>query len=666
MINAMQKLALDFLYEKIGNEEDINNLEKWFSEINKKNPYKILPFLIEAIPSDRKVLILEADKNDVELLNVIASEIKDETDKYPFVKPSSGNSPQIGPILKLGYSAKQGFSPKPKIMKKTLEKWQIIAESENDYSDYFEDIIEILKRPKINILNKDVVLWKEKNFNNPIDCLIAKEGNNFKDSIIAIRNSNNELPGESKKYSQYLQENLIKEKYMPNKLDRVFDKTCSLCEKSNIEVYANGLKGAGINLGNIDRIGSFSGLELQNAWKNFAICSDCADLIYIFKNHTLKENPQTKRKPYQMYIAGEKTLILPELSDNLDNRKKLLKRINNVISLSEESTITVEERLWKVLLEEKAILNLNFYWLKIGQSIEDLQGSIQDVLPSRLKKISEFNLESRKWKSAIFPENHINDLSQVDLSLNSLKLTFRRPGGEKAKKINKSENLKRLRREIAGNIYHKTKIQEKRFWTEIMITAEYYLKEIVEKGDAYSLLNEGKTKQGKTYLTFAGWIRHLAWWLYYLKKMEVMKMNGEIYCPQSELLKPYFAEESGIDSMEKAFAFTLGVLYGRLLLLQGAKKINVSSNALTWLKRLTLKGADLPELYVKTRQKLLAYDAEGNENVREVIKELGSLGIKLGDNIKLDSIATNYFLLLGQSMSNTVIPSKKDEEKKEN
>lgn len=143
-------------------------------------------------------------------------------------------------------------------------------------------------------------------------------------------------------------------------------------------------------------------------------------------------------------------------------------------------------------------------------------------------------------------------------------------------------------------------------------------------------------------------------------------MNKNPYQPKTDLLKPYFSDESGIDTYEKAFAFTLGVLYGRLLTLQGAKGINVGANALTWLKRLTLKGSDLPELYIKTRKKLLAYDAEGNKNVREVIRELGHLGNILGDSIQLDNVPTNYFLLLGQSVSSEIIPSKSKEEDKKN
>jgi CRISPR-associated protein Csh1 len=86
--------------------------------------------------------------------------------------------------------------------------------------------------------------------------------------------------------------------------------------------------------------------------------------------------------------------------------------------------------------------------------------------------------------------------------------------------------------------------------------------------------------------------------------------------------------------------------------------LSLASNALTWLKRLNLSGRDLPELYVKIREKMLAYGTEGNKDVRALEKEIGRLGILLGDEIRLDNIPTCYFLLLGQSIMADVIKKK--------
>ena len=141
-----------------------------------------------------------------------------------------------------------------------------------------------------------------------------------------------------------------------------------------------------------------------------------------------------------------------------------------------------------------------------------------------------------------------------------------------------------------------------------------------------------------------------------IKKMK----NKRTYFPEVEKLKNYFSENCGINTDEKAYAFILGILYGKVMQIQGAKGVNVSSNALTWLKRLTLTGSDLPELYVKVREKLLAYNAEGNEALRAVIKEIGILGNKLGDEINLKQTSCCYFLLLGQSLTVDILPGKEN------
>ena len=137
------------------------------------------------------------------------------------------------------------------------------------------------------------------------------------------------------------------------------------------------------------------------------------------------------------------------------------------------------------------------------------------------------------------------------------------------------------------------------------------------------------------------------------------------YEPHNEWLKEFFADSdgrTGIDSPEKAYAFLLGALFGKLIQVQAVRGVNVASNALTWLRRLTLSGRDLPELYVRVREKLLTYGTESSANVREVIEELGYLGRVLGMDIKLNQTEAGYFLLLGQSLSHTIMPARKDAE----
>ena len=146
-----------------------------------------------------------------------------------------------------------------------------------------------------------------------------------------------------------------------------------------------------------------------------------------------------------------------------------------------------------------------------------------------------------------------------------------------------------------------------------------------------------------------------------------MEPVDKVFEPSLPALKPYFQSGSGLNIPEKAFTFMLGILYGKVLQVQSARGVNVASNALTWLKRLNLDGRDLPGLYNKVREKLLTYETEANTDVRAIVRDLGQIGGKeLGDAITLDNTTTCYFLLLGQSVTVDVLPSKtkKDEESK--
>ncbi|HOB71095.1 MAG TPA: TM1802 family CRISPR-associated protein, partial [bacterium] len=631
MLEAMRVLALNFLAEELGENPETSLIE-WFEEIKKNNPKKIFSYLVEDLGKIEKVFYLEPDREDKDLVFLRTMAMSKENQEFfPFVKPCGGRSGQIGPVIK-----KSNFSPTTTTISTTCKNWRIIAKDVSiPISSYYKEILDILERPRLSVFDKEISNWNETH-NNMLDFAVDIIGAQKSTVILTVKNLEGKFPGEIKEYLSYLIETLAISKYETIKAPKINDKTCCLCGKDNVSVYANGMKGAGINFGNIDRDGSFSGVDLNNAWKNYSICGDCADLLFIFKNHVLKANSNTNNNrtaPFRAEIAGEKALILPCFYSSEKNIRSLLRKINKLIPEAGKNTVETERRLLNALVEENSIMNLNFYWLSVGQCIDDLHGSIQDVLPSRLREISTFNDNAKAWQSAVFPKLEVEKSLTPELSLNQIKSILRKPGGKKVEKENKTKRVSNLRRAIVSSIYNKKTLNEDRLFDEIVLTAQCYLNEIVTSDNQKSfwgLVLEGKnSKKNENYFTVSGWIRHVAWWLYYFRKLEVMKMSKTIYQPESESLKPYFSEESGIDSKEKAFAFVLGILFGRLLTLQGAKGVNVGSNALTWLKRLTLKGSDLPELYVKVREKLISYRDESNEKTREVIHELGKIGMEL-------------------------------------
>jgi len=661
MINAMRTLALDYLFDKLGDKDNPpQNLEEWYHKLRTDHPEQLFPFLVESGENVKKIYILEKDI-DQDTVRLFPEDMTEEKVGWlPFMRPSGPQGAQIGPVIKRSYS-KLGPGPSAKILKTTMESFEEIAGDNKPWSPYFNEIVELLTWKKLKLPDSSVIEWGKEGYENLLKSAVDKVGEEKQTVFLAVKDNNGKLPGQRPEYVDYLMtEKLAGTRYVTGSAPAVDNQTCPLCGTSGITVFPNALKGAGINISNVDRAGSFPNIDTAQAWKGYALCNACADLLYIYKFHFLKKDSNNQNS-FIAPIAGENAVVIPFTTVDYRARQGIWRAVKDLAKTASSDVEEAELTILDILKDKKGILNLTFLWATVGQNIEDVTGMITNVPPSRLTELSKVNEESRNWKHPLFPETFLRIKESnfsSNLSLRALRTLLHRPGGKKAKDVNTSIKLRQLKRGIATSVYYKTEIPIARFWKEIITTVQWYWLDAIENGNAYGLLNEGKKKTGEPYLTAAGWIRHLGWWLYNFKRLEVMKMEDKFYEPQMESLKPYFGPESGIDSPQKAYTFLLGVLYGKVLQVQGAKRVNVGANALTWLRRLTLKGRDLPNLYIKTRAKLLAYETEKSEDVRELITEIGNLGWRMGDTIELDETPTNYYLLLGQSMTTTILPTK--------
>lgn len=659
----MRTLALDFVFEKLGDKDNPPaNLEEWYQNLRATHPEKLFPFLVESIDNIEKIYILQADTNK-DTIRLIPEDMTEENAlRLPF---KQYRARAIGPVIKRSKN-RDGVSPNLTTQNATLKYFREVGKSSVPWADYFREICEIIDRPKLKLTDNSIIeTGKNKKWANiysaALDLIPTTKGT----VMVTVSDKDDRWPGERLEYRNYLIRELPQIKYCTNEAPAMDNKTCPLCGTSGVTVFPNALRGAGINLSNIDRAGAFPNIDTAQAWKGYALCVACADLLFIYKFYVLKKNIVNKQRPFITYIAGDSAIVIPFTTLDYNARKNVWRKVDDLIKSASTNAEEDEVGLLDVLKEEKGILNLSFLWAIVGQEIDYVTGMITNVPPTRLAELSRINEDVRQWKHPLFPEiRYFHDKKinfRSDLSLRALGSLFYRPGGKKAKDANTSMKLKQFKKSIAASVYHKTEIPATRLWEEIMTTARWYWLDVIERGSGYDFLNEGKKKTGEHYLTAAGWIRHLCWWIYYFKKLEVMKMGENFYEPQMEQLKPFFGPESGIDSPQKAYLFLLGVLYGKVLQVQGARGINVGANALTWLKRLTLKGSDIPELYIKIRQKLLAYETEKSPQVRDLITEIGRLGCLLGDKIELDETPTNYYLLLGQSLTTTILPKKEED-----
>jgi len=394
MLEAMKEIALQYIATEILSEGIPENLSQWFINFNQTHPDQLLPYLIEDLGKIEKVYTISPDIHDSELVHLTVSELTEEKrNLFPFVKPSGSQSGQLGPVIKRSYTGNKA-GPSPKIIKTTYDDWKGYSTSDDISTAYYEDILNILSRRKINFLNKETLEWHEKS-KTLLDFVIFELGKEESTVLITVKDTNGRYPGEIPEYLKHLMNILRPSKYETTSAPGVEGGTCCLCEAKDVMIFPNGLKGAGINFGNVDREGAFSNLSVSNSWKNFALCGGCADLLYIYKNHAIVKNP------FQCFVAGEKALIVPAFSKK--SNKKFMKSIGKIVKKAEDGVETVEQRMWDLLVQEETILNLNFYWVTVGQNIEDLQGAITDVPPTRLREISQLNRQSKDWESPVFP-----------------------------------------------------------------------------------------------------------------------------------------------------------------------------------------------------------------------------------------------------------------------
>lgn len=72
MIEAMRTLALDYLFEKVGDKNNLpEKLEEWYHNLRNDHPERLSPFLVEDVEGIEKVYILYPDEIDSSMVNMV-------------------------------------------------------------------------------------------------------------------------------------------------------------------------------------------------------------------------------------------------------------------------------------------------------------------------------------------------------------------------------------------------------------------------------------------------------------------------------------------------------------------------------------------------------------------------------------------------------------------
>ena len=166
------------------------------------------------------------------------------------------------------------------------------------------------------------------------------------------------------------------------------DKNCSICGVQKAMVSGD----TGVfKFYTIDKPGFITGgFKEQFAWRNFPVCPQCKLELeegrkFIDKNST-----------YKFYIRGLRYLLIPKLlvggSDKRNEIINILTEANKTVSLKErvkKNLTDAEDEILDILADQPDKLTLNFLFLSKEQSAERIMLLIEDVFPSRIRRIFE-------------------------------------------------------------------------------------------------------------------------------------------------------------------------------------------------------------------------------------------------------------------------------------
>jgi CRISPR-associated protein Cas8b/Csh1 subtype I-B len=212
----------------------------------------------------------------------------------------------------------------------------------------------------------------------------------------------------------------------------------------------------------------------------------------------------------------------------------------------------------------------------------------------------------------------------------------------------------------------------------IFMKKEFPLKALIPEFSAklsYDFLGSFSNEKQEPVFLIRDNIAYMIHLLRFLDKLEVIKMGDNINlvgkylegCKGLEPLNKFLSEEAvGLDNAEKQCAFLGGLLFGKLIAFQQARR--VSNNALKWLKGLEIGPQDLMDIFIKTRSKIDDYSFprhSWSEEMKGVAEAIGALGSRIGSNWTISRREVPYYFCLGQSLSGYYLRGKGDDSKSE-
>jgi len=389
--------------------------------------------------------------------------------------------------------------------------------------------------------------------------------------------------------------------------------TCSICGLPNKEV--SGTTDV-FKFYTIDKPGFIAGgFKESDAWKNYPVCSDC--------KQSLERGKKFIEEHLSFKFYGLNYLLIPEL---IIGDRALFKNIVSVLAGTNQ-TFSLKEIIKRRLTDDESeildylssmndTLAINFLFLQKQQSAERILLLIEDVLPSRLKRL----FDAKDYVDNIFGNN-----GDRGYTFGSLRVFF-----SKSDENKKTQDLNKYFLDIIDNIFRGEKISLQFLMNFFMPV----IRRAIIKDDYFSF----RVSDGLKTLLY----------LQFLGLTNIKEAN-----PMEKGLFEDFFERYG-----KAFntpairgIFLLGVLTQLLINKQYAER--GSKPFLKKLKGLKMDENDVKKLLPEVQNKLEEYDSF-DRGKRLIASEASKYLLEAGNGWKMSADEINFYFACGMNLADEI------------
>lgn len=351
------------------------------------------------------------------------------------------------------------------------------------------------------------------------------------------------------------------------------------------------------------------GFKEEFAWKNFPVCGDCKLL--------LEKGKQFIESKLRFNFYGLNYYIIPKL---LIGGEGILEEIIEILS-DTKKTIALKERTKKrltsdeneileYLSEKEDILTLNFLFLQKQQSAERILLLIEDVFPSRIRKIFD-------------AKDYVDTLFSEDYNFGRIRAFFSKSDEDK-----RTYDLDKYFLEIVDRVFKGRPI-------DFTFLVKFFMlrirKEFVK--DGYFLPRVKDALMNITFFERLGLIT-----------FKEVSMEQSLF---EEIFQKY---GKVLNTPEKRGIFLLGVLTQLLLNVQYSKR--GSTPFTKKLKSLKMDEKDIKAILPKVQNKLEEYDSF--DKGKRLIAQEASRYLLSSENWKIPVDEINFYFACGMNLNDEI------------